>query len=449
MKRILSLILVSIMLLTMLISCGNEADTDTDTDTDSQIIDIDTQDQQREIEKITDFKELENMQMKSDKIELNYTLDNSFYNKTIEDVAEIEALMTLLFESTFEKTENEAASSYRLTITQGSEEFIVCEYMEHNGSYYQMSGRINDEIEFYAIPVKEYLKGTPNKLDTTRKDVKAYYEPLKLGDYIGTAVPGEGNEWHSFPIGMYYEIATDYETIASLVSDVSTLNESFFEEYFVFIIGWHSPTGLPYDIFGFNELYYDSELGVASIDAEGTDGFNVTEAYEVYNYFLKIPKGDYYRYTFKNKDTGKVDFNFKKENYYQNMGEFEATQPLSVSEGTAWVFSSREQVAEFAEYYGIKLAWWDQMIIEDNSYTVVICMKKGRYYGCSVGFKDFHSDGENVYLTHEINECSISHEDDELTLMYFTISKGIVDTAISENPKVNILIEENIKEYIK
>ncbi len=44
MKRILSLILVSIMLLLVLISCKDEVDTDRDTNTDSQIIDTETSD---------------------------------------------------------------------------------------------------------------------------------------------------------------------------------------------------------------------------------------------------------------------------------------------------------------------------------------------------------------------------------------------------------------------
>ena len=54
MKRILSMLLVSLMLLTMLISCGNEIDTDTDTDTNSQVIDTSTDTDSQIIDTSTD-----------------------------------------------------------------------------------------------------------------------------------------------------------------------------------------------------------------------------------------------------------------------------------------------------------------------------------------------------------------------------------------------------------
>ncbi len=446
MKRILSLILVSIMLLTMLISCKDEKDTDTNTDTDSQITDTGTDSKQKKIEKITDFPELENMQRTANKIELNYTLDESFYERTIEDEAEIEALMSLIFESTFENAE-EISGSYRLTITQEDKEFIVCECMEYNGIYYQMKGSINDEIEFYAIPVKEYLKGTPNKLDATYKDIKEYYEPISLGGYIGTSVPSEENNGHDFEEGLYYEVIGDYEKALTLFTDTSALDEKLFEDYFIFAMGIHIATGLPYDIYGFYNLYFDDYLDVAKISLDGKDGFDVTEACSVHNFYIKVPKTDSYRYTWLEKNTGKIDWDFNTDEYYDMWSRFETNTPITVSEGTSWVLSSREQVVEFAEYYGIKLSMWDQIVINDSSYIVVVCMKNW-CYGCFVGFKNFHSDGENAYITYEKNGCSANHEDNELSLMYFTVSKSNIATVISQNPTVKVLVEENVKKYI-
>jgi len=451
MKRILSLILVSIMLLLVLISCGNEVDTDTETDTDSQIIDTSTDNQQKNIETITDFPALAVMQENAEKIKITYYVKGEYKKLTVTNEQDISSIMKSLLECEIKEVGKEippGSGYFRLDITSSGKEFIVSQCMLYSGSYYEIRGDIDEVLENLVFPPNEYIaNGCQNSLNTTRIDMHKYYEPISLGGYIGTSVPSEENNGHDFEEGLYYEVIGDYEKALTLFTDTSALDEKLFEDYFIFAMGIHIATGLPYDIYGFYNLYFDGYLDVAKISLDGKDGFNVTEACSVHSFYIKVPKTDSYRYTWLEKNTGKIDWDFNTDEYYDMWSRFEVTEPIPVSEGTSWVLSSREQVAEFAEYYGIKLSLWDQLVIDNDSYIVVVCMKNW-CYGCFVGFKDFHSDGENVYLTYEKNSCSANHEDNELSLMYFTVSKSNIATAISQNPTVNVLVEENAKKHI-
>lgn len=447
MKRILLLLLVSLMLLLVLISC-NEADKkDTSTDTDSQIIDTGTDNQQKKIEKITDFPNLTGLEQNAEKIEITYLAGGEYRQLTVTEEQSLSIIMKSIFESEIKNVGElipPGADSFRLDIVSGGSEYVVSECMLYNGSYYEIFGNIDKALENALFPPNEYIvNGCQNSLNTTKIDTHKYYEPIKLGNYIGESVPSEENNGHDFREGLYYEAVWDYEKALTLFSDTSALSEKLFEDYYIFVIGMHIATGLPYDVYGFYDLYFDGDLGVAKISFDGKDGFGVTEACSVHNFYLKIPKSDH-RYTWLDRSTGKLDWKFNTEEYFDYYATYKANTDYAINEGTAWLLTSKEEINEFGNYYGIPSL---SNFKNESSYLLLVYMRVP-CFNCLAGFKDLHIDTDSAYITVEKNEAECINAS-EYYFVGIKISKTAAPNKISPSPEVAVLIELNKIEYIK
>lgn len=449
MKKHISIILILFALLFIFTSCGNSTP-DTDTEADSQIIDTDTDINETKIEKITDFPDLAELNLTADKINVTINANSKYEQYLITDKASVLEIMECIYNVTFVNVGKEiplGAQTYRLDIYDGEKSFVVTESMLFDGDYYEIRGDVELTLNRILNPFNEYMEnGNQNSVNPTLIDVKKYYEKLQFGDYIGENIPSYGNEGHDFEFGYYYEIIGDYDVALNSFSNTKDLKESFFDDYYIFVIGMHIESGLPYDIYGFYDLYFDWESKVAKISFDGLDGLDVTQACAVYNFYLKVPKNKYSVGYWHNKKTGKLDWEFNKEDdYLDRYSSYKSEKLLNIKENTSWFLGSTEEINKFGRYYGIKeLTSWKR----EDSYLLVIYMKTP-CSNCFRGFKDLHTDGKTIYITAEETDYNHSHINNERAFVVIEVFKNETLYPLKSMTRLVVLYELNKREFIK
>ncbi len=454
MKKFISIILMLFALLFVLASCN---DTNDITDTNSQIIDTDSDslssdidNKQAEIEKITDLPSLKEMTENADSIDISYKANGKFTQMTITEPEYIDIIMKAVLESDLKKvgaTIPTGGDSYRLDIRDRESVFVVTECILHNGEYYKLRGNIVEALNYAMNPPNKYLvNGCENSIKPTSIDICSYYKSLRLGNYIGDSVPSKRNNGHDFELGIYYELVFDYERAKTVFSDLSELNERFFKNYYILVMGAHIPTGMHYDIKGFYDFYFDNDLNVAKISFDGQIGFDVTEACSIHTYFLKIPKNSYTQQNWSDKATGKIDWDFNTVGkYIDDYQIYNSDKSLDLKAGTSWLLTSMEEINEFGDYYSISpLSNWKR----DDSYMLIMYLRDP-CSTCFVGFKELHTDGKNVYITAEESDYNHNHDGDICRFIAIEIKKDDSLYPISKNPDVTVLFELNVREFIE
>ena len=454
MKKNIFIILMLFILLFVLASCN---DTSGSTDTNSQIIDTssdilssDTDKTEVKIEKITDFPEFSSMRKDADQIIITYTPNGMFTEMVITDKESINNIMEKVHESTFKNVGDKiptGGDTFRLDIKDGENNFVVCECILYNGSYYEFRGTdIELALENAMYPPNKYIEnGCENPVSPTKVDINEYYRQLRLGNYIGDNVPSTSNNGHDFEIGLYYDIILNHQEAALSFSDTREINSRFFENYYILVISAHLSNGFPYDVYGFYDMYYDYDSQVIRISFEGKDGFDVSEACSVTNYFLKIPKNDNTDEFWKGKQSGKLEWSFHTRDYIDTYNSYASNKKVDVKGLTAWSLTSKEEINEFGSYYGISpLENWKR----EDTYLIVIYMKDP-CSACFVGFKDLHTNGESVYITAERSDYNHNHSGDKNYFVAIEIKKSATLYEISPNATVTLLTELNQIEYIE
>lgn len=442
------------ILLFVLASCN---DTNGSTDTNSQIIDTssdilssDTDNTEVKIEKITDFPEFANMRKDADQIIITYTPNGMFTEMVITDKESINNIMEKVHESTFKNVGDKiptGGDTFRLDIKDGENNFVVCECILYNGSYYEFRGTdIEEALENAMYPPNKYIEnGCENPVSPTKVDINEYYRQLRLGNYIGDNIPSGSNNGYNFEIGLYYDVILNHSEASLSFSNTTELNSRFFENYYILAIGIYISTGMPYDIYGFYDMYYDFNSQVVRISLEGRDGFEKTDAYSIHNYFLKIPKGNITDEFWKDKQSGKLEWSFHTGDYIDTYNSYSSDKKVDVKELTAWSLTSKEEINEFGSYYGISpLENWKR----EDTYLIVIYMKDP-CSACFVGFKDLHTNGESVYITAERSDYNHNHSGDKNYFVAIEIKKSATLYEISPNATVTLLTELNQIEYIE
>ena len=454
MKKFISIILMLFALLFVLASCNDTNDiTDTNsqiTDTGSDNLSSDTDNTQPEIEKITDLPSLEKMTEYADSIDISYKANGKFTQMTITEPEYIAIIMKSVLESDLKNvgdTIPTGGDSYRLDIRDRESVFVVTECILHNGEYYKLRGNIVEALNYAMNPPNKYIaNGCENSKKPTSIDITPYYKSLRLGNYIGDSVPSKRNNGHDFELGIYYELVFDYETATKVFSDLSELNERFFNNYYILVMGAHIATGMPYEIDGFYDFTYDYELEAAKISFEGKTGFDVTEACSIHTYFLKIPKHNTYVDEWTDKTTGKISWSFNPiGEYIEDYQIYNSDKKLDIKAGTSWLLTSVDEINEFGNYYSISpLINWKR----DDSYMLIMYLRDPCSV-CFVGFKELHTDGESVYITVEESDYNHNHDGDVCRFMVIEIDKRDALYPISKNPDVTILFELNVREFIE
>jgi hypothetical protein len=454
MKKNIFIILMLFVLLFVLASCN---DTNGSTDTNSQIIDTssdilssDTDNTEVKIEKITDFPEFASMRKDADQIIITYTPNGMFAEMVITDKESINNIMEKVHKSTFKNVGDKiptGGDTFRLDIKDGENSFVVCECILYNGSYYEFRGTdIEEALENAMYPPNKYVEnGCENPVSPTRVDVNEYYRQLRLGNYIGENVPSGSNNGYNFEIGLYYDVILNHSEASLSFSNTTELNSRFFENYYILAIGIYISTGMPYDIYGFYDMYYDFNSQVVRISLEGRDGFEKTDAYSIHNYFLKIPKDDNTDEFWKDKQSGKLEWSFHEGDYIDTYNSYASNKKVDVKQLTAWSLTSKEEINEFGSYYSISpLENWKR----EDTYLIVIYMKDP-CTACFVGFKDLNISGERVYITAERSDYNHNHSGDKSYFVAIEIKKSATLYEILPNATVTLLTELNQIQYIE
>ncbi len=449
MKRYVFIILILFILLFMLASCGNVS-VDTDTETDSQIIDTDTDIEEAKIEKITDFPDLAELNLTADRIDITINANGAYQQYSITDKANILDIMECIYDVTFVNVGKEiplGAQSYRFDIYDGDNSFVVTECMLYNGDYYEIRGNVEQTLKRILNPFDEYLQtGVQNNVNPTFIDVKKYYEKLSVGDYIGENIPSYANDSSSFEYGYYYEIISDYETAQKCLSNISAIKKSYFNDYYIFVIGIRLSSSLPYDLYGFYYLDYDWDNNVAKISFDGKADLNVSTAESVYNFYFKVPKDKYLDKYWLGRETGKLDWDFNVEGeHIESYHTYKPEKSVTVKEGTSWFLGSQQEINKFGRYYGIsQLSSWKR----EDSYLLVIYMKKP-CANCFLGFKDMHTDGKSVYITAEETDYNHSHINNDRVFVVIEVFKSETLYPLKSMTNLVVLYELNKREYIQ
>ena len=439
------------MLLSLFASCNNETVT---TDTESEIVDTTTDNftpdtEETKVTKITDFPLLSNLQKRAERIDITYKANGKYTQCTVTDMESIDIIMEVLFNSTFKevgKTIPSGGDSFRLDIKDCGVDYVVCESMLYEDVYYEFRGEVETVLKNIIFPPNEYLiNGCENNVNPTNIKYKSYYESLALGGYLGKNVPSKNNGNRDFELGIYYEVILDCDSAKAVFSNSRDLDQDFFDVYYVLVIGAYLPTGFPYDIYGFYDMYYDETYDMVRISFDGRDGFDVTVALSTNNFYLKIPKTNESDEYWQNKNTGKLVWNFNSDNYFDAWySEYKSDKTLDIKEGTSWGLTTMEEINEFGNHYGITpLANWKR----NDAYLFVIYMKIPCDV-CFAGFKDFHTDGQNVYVTVKNIEYNHNHKYDQTCFVTIEIPKNDTLYSICSEPNFKVLFELNKRQLI-
>lgn len=451
MKKYLLTVFLILLLLFLFASCNNESvDTDTDSENLDSTIDTETNDaEETKVTKITDFPLLSTMQMRADRIDITYKANGKYTQCTVTDMESIDTIMAVLFESDFKKigtTIPSGGDSFRLDIKDCGVDYVVCESMLYEGEYYEFRGQVESVLKEIVYPPNEYLiNGCENSKNPTNIETKSYYETMLLGNYLGKNVPSKNSGGHNFDYGVYYDVVLDYESAKKLFSTPRDIDEGFFDVYYIFVIGAHIPTDLPYDIYGFYDLSYDENYGMSRINFDGREIEPSAEECTVHNYYLKIPKLSVSDELWKDKTTGKLEWTIKTDNYLDAWyTTYKSDKTLDIKEGTAWGLTTMEEINEFGDFYGITpLSNWKR----NDAYLFVIYIKTPCDV-CFVGLKDFNTDGQNVYVTIETTEYNHNHKYDPSCFLTIEIPKKEALYPIVSKVNVEVLFELNKRQFI-
>ncbi len=341
MKRILSLLLVSIMLLALLISCGNEISTDTSSDT---IQNTGTNDQ---------------------------TIDTDNKDEIIDDS--------------------------------------------------------NDDASVLAPSY--------NTFDFTGEKEYRYYERVNAGKYLL-------DDMRQCGIKPNYRIIKTYDDFSRLVENPTSVPKGVFENNFILIIrtigssSHRIATGG-----GFLNLSYDLDLKLLSIDVHSRYNNNndtTCDEIEYYDYLI-IPKNTLY---VEPPSTGDIAFHFEEfGNNEYSYSTFDRIDESKISVGESYISDDLSKINEILN----NCLTDEKITIHDcgnESRVFILICEKNCY--CSIGYKNFHFDGETAFLTYEALEHKGGCENENTRITLLSVKMDNASDLIKNTTKIKLLCEKRV-----
>ena len=262
----------------------------------------------------------------------------------------------------------------------------------------------------------------------------AYYPFLCVGNYLGTDLPSD--------VGNYYREILSFEDFCKLVEHPEEIDENLFENNFVLVIkrvsgGYFADIGFK----NYDTHFHNIELDSFSI-SQGTDGIKVR-----YDYIV-IPK---YRAQMDEDHCliGNLDIKENIKSYYaigteqKTKGNVKVQSKYFKNLIAANSYLTSNGYAEIPNYN------------YDEASILLLCLNmpveeyKSSSKSCYLGFKDFNSTANDIYITLERN---IVNEDcgnnTEYRVFAIVIPNEILCIETAENPAIHILVHDNVSRVV-
>ena len=277
-----------------------------------------------------------------------------------------------------------------------------------------------------------------NQINIATTINNSYYKQISMigREYIGNDFPEE--------YGEYYKVVKTYSELKALLSNVDSIASSIFNDNYVLIMRRKYKDGPAAVNIGFRDAKLRDEVAYIINDCHNNPGpvQDVEIRVDFYSCVI-IPQS-----CAKSNDDGtvkEIKIIYDYRDYYRF--EYESISDKKANhkdEGKAWLLKNEEEVQALNKQYGIDNPYLSfnslPYDMENNYYLAIYSQYRCYNY---MGFKDFYTDGVNVFITFEkLGEAAIT-PDPENPVMYFVeIPKEIVENEITGEVTPYYLIEK-------
>ena len=253
----------------------------------------------------------------------------------------------------------------------------------------------------------------------------AYYKEI-YGRYKGDDFPEEH--------GCYYKVIATYDEFKELFSTTDDPGRAFFNNYYAVIIYEHYVTNNHSSFVGYRDwvggnitAVYSDALGALYPQAQFTKNTK---------YCIAIPKSN------KNLgENGKIyEINIKTEylrGYNYNIAAIPSEKADNITSG-AWLTKSNEELKAICEKFGCNMKY-----NFDSGYGYVLVFYSDMYCINYIEFRDFYTDGKNVYLTCEKVATPNPSSEEKPSVYFVVIPKSLIEHEMSDEIVMHFLHQKS------
>ena len=277
-----------------------------------------------------------------------------------------------------------------------------------------------------------------NSFNFTSEREYRYYEKAGAGNYLGTDIDKNS-------IDSKYRIIRTYDEFSRLVEYPTSVPAKVFEDNFILMIRTlGSSSHRIASGGGFYDLSYDSSLKLLSISVHTRDDseFGTCDEVKYYDYLI-IPKNTVY-----SEPQSVGDIVFYSENIVNNEYSYETfynVDETKIKLGESYISSDLSKIDEILNNCLTKEIHLIKDSDTEKSVFILIC-EKACY--CSLGYRDFHFDGETAFLTYGSFEHKDTCDSAKLCLTLLSVKMDNASEKITDSTKVKLLCEKRVHKEI-
>ncbi|MBE6625446.1 MAG: hypothetical protein E7622_07380 [Ruminococcaceae bacterium] len=265
-------------------------------------------------------------------------------------------------------------------------------------------------------------------LNTTSIDTD-FYIIIEAGKYLGTDFPKV--------TGTYFKEIYSYEEFFENVELPNTIDESLFIDNFILVI--RRVNYRPISEIGYkNYDYTNKSIELISYPTGGGDAIEESKTD-----FLVVPRGMMPSIEGQKENTGKLNVIVKKKSYYE-MRTFISNEQKTY----AHYFENVLSANEFLIHNGYEELPYNRFA-DKKILLLHLNITLEHYYSlensCYLGFKDFNTNGKEIYITLERNIVNEDYGNNAIKKVFcIAIPDNLVCTEIVYEPNIHILVQDNI-----
>ncbi|MBQ4511312.1 MAG: hypothetical protein II984_11355 [Clostridia bacterium] len=273
-----------------------------------------------------------------------------------------------------------------------------------------------------------------NTFDFTGEKEYRYYERVNAGKYLL-------DDMKQWGIKSNYRIIKTYDDFSRLVENPTSVPKEVFENNFILIIRTIGTSSHRIATSGgFLNLSYDLDLKLLSIDVHSkyNDNDSTCDEIEYYDYLI-VPKNTLYGEV---PSIGDIAFHFEEfGNYEYSYYTFDRIDESKISLGESYISADLSKINELLN----NCLTDEKTVIHDcgnESRVFILICEKNCY--CSVGYKNFHFDGETAFLTYEALEHKDGCDNENTRITLLSIKMENASDLIKNTTKIKILCEKRV-----